>query len=126
MFQAFSWVHIVLSACFIASLTCLGYLGRYSLSSSILHGLGSPVSMYFYSPGFPVVGVVMYAMSSTSFTTSATFNPLTLLYPNSRRTNWLVYNVGLFYGFASYRGKKLVDLVVERFLEDLRREFLKL
>jgi len=37
-----------------------------------------------------------------------------------------VYNVGLFYGFASYRGKKLVDLIVERFLEDLRREFLKL
>ncbi len=82
--------------------------------------------MYFHSPGFPVVGVAMYAMSSTAFTTSATFNPLTLLYPNSRRTNWLVYNVGLFYGFASYRGKKLVDLIVERFLEDLRREFLKL
>jgi len=37
-----------------------------------------------------------------------------------------VYNVGLFYGFASCRGKKLVDLAVARFLEDLRKEFLKL
>ena len=82
--------------------------------------------MCFHSSGFPVVGIVMYAMSSTAFSTSATFNPLTLLYPNSRRTNWLVYNVGLFYGFASYGDKKLVDLVVERFLEDLRRKFLKL
>jgi len=80
--------------------------------------------MYFHSLGFPVAGVVMYATSSTAFAASATFNPLTLLYPNSRRTNWLVYNVGLFYGFASYRDKKLlVDLVVRRFLEDLRREF---
>ena len=82
--------------------------------------------MYFHSPGFPCWGNVMYAMSSTAFSTSTTFNPLTLLYPNSRRTNWLVYNVGLFYGFASCRGKKLVDLAVARFLEDLRKEFLKL